>query len=69
MAGAPEGHKVIALIAEQNMSSAALKRAKAILGGVSLEDVANWADHIKGERRYTARWHYIDIPLGDWTLS
>jgi nuclease S1 len=59
----PEGHKVVALIAERNMSAATLERARAILGGESLEGVANWADYIKGPRRYTARWHYVDIPL------
>jgi hypothetical protein len=35
-----EGHQVIALIAEQNMTPSALERAKAILGGASLEEVA-----------------------------
>ena len=61
----PEGHKVIALIAAQNMSATALQQARVILGGVSLEDVANWADYIRRERPDTARWHYIDIPLAD----
>jgi hypothetical protein len=65
----PEGHKVIALIAERNMLPTALEQTRVILGGESLEDVANWADHIKRERRYTARWHYIDIPLDASTLD
>ena len=34
-----EGHGVIALIAEQNMTPAALERATAILSGASLEEV------------------------------
>ena len=34
---AREGHEVVALIAEQNMTPAGLERAKAILGDVSLE--------------------------------
>jgi hypothetical protein len=50
------------------MSPAALERARVILGGDSFEDVANWADHIKRGRRYTARWHHIDIPLADSTI-
>jgi hypothetical protein len=50
------------------MSPAALEQTKIILGGKSLEDVANWADRIRKERRYTARWHYIDIPLGTSTV-
>ncbi len=64
-----EGHRVIALIAERNLSSAALEQARVILGGESLEGVANWADQIKRERRYTARWHYIDIPLAASTID
>jgi hypothetical protein len=64
----PEGHRVIALIAERNMSAVALDQAKIILDGESLEDVANWADHIKRAHRYTARWHYIDIPLAASTI-
>jgi hypothetical protein len=65
----PEGHEIIALIAERNMSAAAVEKARIILGGKSLEDVANWADHIKRSRRYTARWHYIDIPLDASTVD
>jgi hypothetical protein len=36
-----EGQQVVALIAEKNMTPTALARAKAILGGASLEDVAS----------------------------
>ena len=60
-----EGHEVIALIAEQNMTPTALQRAKAILGGASLEEVANWADEFRHDHRETGPWHYIDIPLAD----
>ena len=60
-----EGHEVVALIAGQNMSPAALKRARAILGGASLEQVANWADEYQHDHRETGPWHYIDIPLSD----
>lgn len=58
-----EGHKVVALIAEQNMSATALKRARVILHGASLENVASWADHYRYYHRQTGPWHYIDIPL------
>lgn len=34
--GAPEGHRVIALSAERNMSPAALEQARIALGGESL---------------------------------
>jgi len=59
-----EGHEVIALIAEKNMTPAALERAKAILGGASLEEVASWADEYRRDHRETGPWHYINIPVG-----
>jgi hypothetical protein len=62
LAWGPEGHKVVAMIADKYVSHTALVRAQAILGGSSLEDVANWADEIRKERRETAPWHYINIP-------
>ena len=57
-----EGHQVVALIAEQNTSSVALEQAKALLGGASLEDVANWADncgcdHPKPHRGIISTYH------------
>ena len=59
-----EGHQVIAFIAEQNMTPTALQRAKAILGGASLAEVANWADEYRHNHRETGPWHYINIPVG-----
>jgi len=63
LAWGPEGHKVVAMIAQRYMSHAAMDRTQMILGSYSLEDVANWADEIRRQRRETAPWHYIDIPL------
>jgi hypothetical protein len=60
-----EGHQIVALIAEKNMTPAALARAQAILGGASLEDVASWADNYRRDHPETGPWHYIDIPLAD----
>jgi hypothetical protein len=60
-----EGHEIVALIAERNMGLAALEPAKALLGGASLEEVANWADEYRHDHRETAPWHYINVPLAD----
>jgi hypothetical protein len=57
-----EGHQIVALIAEKDMTPAALARAKAILGGASFEDVASWADDYRRDHPETGPWHYIDIP-------
>ena len=64
-----EGHEVVALIAEHNMTAAALERAKAILGGASLEEVASWADECRHDHRETGPWHYLDIPLADSAID
>ena len=47
------------------MTPAALQKARAILGGASLKDVASWADDYRRDHRETGPWHYIDIPLAD----
>ncbi len=64
-----EGHEVVALIAGHYMSAAAVDRAKAMLGGESLEDVASWADDYRRDHPETGPWHYIDIPLADSTID
>jgi hypothetical protein len=65
----PEGHKVVALMAEKNMSSTALEKVEGILSGSSLENVANWADEIRPERAETGSWHYINIPLAASSIN
>ena len=64
-ASLPEGHAVIALVAEHYMSKAALANASNLLGGSTIEAVASWADDYRREHRETGPWHYIDIPLAD----
>ena len=38
-----------------------------LLDGANISDaeVVNWADEIRRERRETAPWHYVNIPV-DW---
>jgi hypothetical protein len=75
-----EGHQVVALIAERNLTPHALAMVKQILrdspidptlsryckdGNVDeMADASTWADDIRALRPETAPWHYIDIPLG-----
>ena len=46
----PEGHEVVATIAQQFLHGDAKKTIKDLLGDVTLASVANWADDV----RYTA---------------
>ena len=75
-----EGHQVVALIAERNLTPHALAMVKQILndspidpsldrycknGGVdAMADASTWADDIRNLRPETAPWHFVDIPLG-----
>jgi hypothetical protein len=55
------GHRSVALIAEQHMSTAALHKAHALLDGQSLPAASMWADEIRSEPqtyRHTFNWHY-----------
>ncbi len=61
-----KGHEVVGLIAERELSDDGRAAVAAILGeGVSLADVATWADEIRNRRRETAPWHYLNPPPAD----
>lgn len=60
----PEGHDLIARIAEAQLTPAVHAKVVAILGpGVSMASVSSWADSIRRDRAETGPWHYIDIPI------
>lgn len=57
------GHETIAYIAEKNLSPATLETIQPLLAGETLENVSTWADEIRPQKRYTAPWHSIDLPV------
>jgi hypothetical protein len=60
----PEGHDLIARIAEAQLKPDVHEKVVAILGpGVSMASVASWADSVRRNRPESAPWHYIDIPI------
>ena len=60
----PEGHDLVARIAEAQLTPAVRARVAEILGpGVTMASVSSWADQIRRTRSETAPWHYIDIPI------
>jgi hypothetical protein len=60
----PEGHALVARIAEAQLTPAAHARVVEILGpGVTMASVASWADQVRRARPETSTWHYIDIPI------
>ena len=60
----PEGHDLIARIAEVQLTPEVHAKVQAILGpGVTMASVSSWPDSIRRERPNTGPWHYIDIPI------
>jgi hypothetical protein len=60
------GHRTIGKIAQNHLSPSAQQAISFYLGSESLADVSTYADEIrsKEEYKYTAPWHYIDLPDG-----
>lgn len=60
----PEGHDLIARIADAQLTPDIHAKVQAILGpGVSMASVSSWPDSIRRQRPETGSWHYIDIPI------
>jgi hypothetical protein len=60
----PEGHSLIARIAEAQLTPEVRARVAAILGpDRTMASVASWADEIRRERPASGPWHYVDIPF------
>lgn len=67
----PEGHIMVARIAELNLSDKAKEQIKKLLEEKSIADSrnANWADYIKKSAAYRDKYpnngtyHYVDIPV------
>jgi hypothetical protein len=63
------GHRVIARIAEGRLTPHTTEAIHDILGGQSLADASRWADDIRGQRRETGPFHYINLPLAAETYD
>lgn len=67
LAWGPQGHALIADIASDNLSHQArqeIDRLLAVGHYKYLDRIASWADAVSHKnRRATAPWHYVDIPL------
>jgi hypothetical protein len=58
----PEGHRVVADVAREHLSTAARRAVIQLLGDDDLASVSTWADEVRRERRETIGWHFVDIP-------
>ncbi len=62
----PEGHAIVADIAQQHLNPAASAEVTTLLkqeGLSRLDEISSWADANRKEFPHTGSWHYVDIPL------
>jgi len=60
----PEGHRLVARIAWEQLTPAAREHVTAILApDQTIVSIASWADEVRRSRPQTEPWHYIDIPI------
>lgn len=60
----PEGHSIVAEIAQQRLSPQAAATVDRLLGhGRSLASIASWADDIREAEKATTNWHFVDLPI------
>jgi hypothetical protein len=57
-----KGHRIIADIVEDQLTSETRKALRKLMGSDDIVPYATWADDIRHERPETAPWHYVDIP-------
>ncbi|WP_134087743.1 S1/P1 nuclease [Olivibacter sp. XZL3] len=60
------GHRTIGLLAERHLTPQAKAAVKELLADETLAQVSTYADEIRSKEayRYTAPWHYINLPAG-----
>jgi len=60
----PEGHSIVAEVAQRRLSPDAVNMVATVLGrGHPLASVASWADDARDQRPETYNWHFADIPI------
>jgi hypothetical protein len=60
----PEGHRVVAVIAQMNLTREARAQVDRLLGPYdTLAAESSWADNTRVDFPDTGPWHYIDIPV------
>lgn len=66
LAWGPEGHAIVADIAQTNLSPAAATEVSHLLateGHTKLDEVSSWPDEYRVTHPETGPWHFVDIPL------
>ena len=66
MAWGPNGHRIVAEIAEKQLKKETRQAIDRLIGPVPLALISTWADEIKSDPswRHASPWHYINVPPG-----
>jgi hypothetical protein len=59
----PEGHEIVASLAQARLEESAQQGIHSLIGDASLASISNWADEIRHDRDETYNWHFVDIPM------
>ncbi|MEI6080162.1 MAG: S1/P1 nuclease [bacterium] len=69
----PNGHRIVAAIAEERLSPSAKTAVHKILGHESMPQVSNWMDLIRSDSAwdFTNSYHHVNMPEGQdyWTAE
>ena len=64
LAWGPEGHSIVAEIAQRHLTPKAAAQVRQIMGkDASLASLSSWADDYRALHIETSRWHFVDIPI------
>ncbi len=63
LAWGPDGHRIVADIADKHLTDKSRQAIGELLDNQSLEDVADWADEVRKEKPEWSPWHFVDIPF------
>ncbi|MFC0514634.1 S1/P1 nuclease [Mucilaginibacter angelicae] len=58
----PEGHSIVATVADKHLTPHAKTAVTSILGGQSMASVSSWADATRNTT--TAPWHFLNLSIG-----
>jgi hypothetical protein len=66
LAWGPDGHAIVAEIAQRRLAAGARSEVERLLGaGHSLASEGSWGDEARVDRPETFKWHFVDIPLAE----
>lgn len=65
----PEGHVLVARLAERYLSPRTKAALAPLLDGRRLSDLASWADDWRSFHHETSRWHFVDVPWDQATYD